>query len=138
MYFTNMQVTWKIRPLLKSLSFIFTNGQVTHYNETNVEKLLCFFFMNGQVTWKNETNLQNSSYFSLGQVAHENQTNLKNLCIFHQQVGHLENKINVEITFMYFTNGQVVWNNQTTFVKSLNLTLTTRLPGTSRPFLKDL
>jgi hypothetical protein len=30
---------------------------------------------------------------------------LKSFHVFHQRVGQLENETNIEITFMYFTNG---------------------------------
>ena len=104
-------------------SLYFSNGQVTHYNVTNLKNPHIFFA--GQVTLYNVTNLKNprifsaekSSYFSAGLVTHYNVTILKNPHIFFRWVGNPLQCDQSEKS-SYFSAGLGTHYNVTTFEKT--------------------
>jgi hypothetical protein len=105
--------------------------------------------------------LEKSWYFSqLGRSLITTRSMLKNFHLFHERVDHLENKIIVEITFIYFIMGEIThynktnvqcWNHFHVFHKRVNhlenktiveitlmyFTMST-LCGTTRQVLKNL
>jgi len=131
MYFTDGLVTWKIRPLLKSLSCISQNHLWNHFHVFHKNQCWNHFHVFhrrvghlenktiGEITFMYFTKINveiTFMYFTDGLVTWKIRPLLKSLsCIsqnqcwnhfhvFYRHVGHLENKTIAEITFMYFTD----------------------------------